>query len=81
MGTRIIDATIYIADDDTAPTSDNDYHTLVANGSTLRLCTPRVPASNATGYQGELCIGTVSGTTYLYCHNGTQWLRTAFGTY
>lgn len=78
---RIIDATIYIADDDSAATSDSNYHTLLIDGSTVRILTQRNPAYNDGGYLGEYCFGSVDGTTYLYYYNGTQWLRSAFSTY
>ncbi len=78
---RVIDATIFIADDDTASYSDTNYHTLITNGSTQRLITQRNPANNDTGYLGEYCFGSVDNVTYLYYHNGTQWVRTSFTTY
>ncbi len=81
MGTRVWDATCYIADSDTLQTSDSDYHTLLISGSTVRICTGRNPLSNDTGYLGELCVGSISGTTYLYHHNGTSWVRVAFSSY
>ena len=81
MSVRIFDATCYVADDDSLSSSSNDYHTLIVSGDTIRIASSRAPASNASGFEGEMCIGTVLGTTYLYYHNGTQWLRTAFTTY
>lgn len=78
---RVIDACVYIDDNDTLQSSDSDYHTLLIHGSTIRIATQRNPASTDNGHLGEICTGSVDGTTYLYVHNGTSWVRCAFSSY
>jgi hypothetical protein len=62
-------------------TSSNNF--FQADGDTIRLCSSRVPSSSsATGYPGEFCFGTASGTTYLYyCVSANSWQRCAFSTF
>lgn len=81
MSVRIWDSSCFIAEDDTLQTSSSDYKTLICAGDTFRIATQRNPASNGTGQLGEFCMGTVSGATYLYYYNGSQWLRCQFSTY
>ncbi len=81
MSVRTFDATVYVADDDSLQSSSVDYHTLICSGDTIRVASQRNPAYDDTGFDGELCWSVVSGTTYLYLHNGTEWKRCAFSSY
>jgi hypothetical protein len=54
---------------------------ITTKGDTIRICTTRNVLSNATGYPGEICVGTTGGVTYLYyCIANAEWGRVAFTT-
>ncbi len=77
-GTRIWDATCYIAEDDSLSHSSSDAHVLLVDGDTLRLATNKTPASNDPGYPGEIC----KDANYIYvCVATDSWKRVALGTY
>jgi hypothetical protein len=69
-------------------TTDSSGLLLSTGGGTIRIVTPWAsPTDNAAGYTGELRIGQISGTWYLFlCTSGTgtapsTWQRAAFATF
>jgi hypothetical protein len=76
---RIIDATTFIAVDDSITTTSSDYHSLTITGDTLQIYTLRTPASSSdTGNQGEWCWDG----SYLYiCVAADTWHRVAHATW
>ena len=70
------------------PTTDSSGFLLSTAGSTVRIVTPWAsPTDNAAGYTGEIRIGSISGTWYIFvCTNGTgssgaTWERVALATF
>ena len=80
MSTAVFE-TVYTADDYSLSTTSTDYHSFICQGDTIMLAGNRAPLSSASGNKGEICIGDISGVTYLFYYNGTNWLRCPFSTY
>jgi hypothetical protein len=84
---RIIDATTFIAVDDSIGTTSSDYHSLTITGDTLQLYTLRTPASSsATGNQGEWCWGSetllcITSHYIFVCVGANTWKRTLLSTF
>jgi hypothetical protein len=71
-------------DDDFGDATSSSTPWLVSTkGDTMRICTSRVIATaTSTGVQGEFCMGTDSGTTYVYyCVATNTWVRAALATW
>jgi hypothetical protein len=79
MSVRVMDATVYIAEDDTVSTSSSNEHTLLIDGDTIRLAVPRtISTSSDTGYPGEYCIDA----NYIYvCTAVDTWKRVGLSTF
>lgn len=77
--TRIFDASVYIALDDSMNSSSSDYHVLMVDGDTIRIGQQRtISSAISTGYAGEIC----HDSNYLYiCTATNTWKRTALSTW
>lgn len=80
MSTYVQDGSLFLADSSAYDVS-SQYNSLIINGDTIRIVQQKNPSPTDTGYIGDLATGSVAGTSYLYYHNGSQWLRTSFSTY
>lgn len=82
-----MDATVFIATDNTLVSTSSDYHYISIQGDTVRVATARGPAGpSATGNTGEICWNsqTVLGITtgYLYiCVAPNTWRRAALSVF
>lgn len=86
MGTRVIDQSLFISDNDSSPIStSSNYRFITINGDTLQIADRRaISSSTDTGNKGELCLVKTTllfvDTYWLYyCYEDNHWVRTAFG--
>ncbi len=79
MGVRVLDAKVYIAEDDSLNSTTGLDRVLIVDSDTIRLCHQKTPSSSsAAGYPGEVCITD----SHIYvCTALDTWKRAALTTF